>query len=518
MPGATDLLSRSTRTVMHLLAMVRRPLVVLALVAASVFVVGSAPTQAYTNFSAPITGGTDFATGFPACGGIGGTGPVGLIQDGTNFFATDICNHSTYKFPATGGPASGAMVVHNSLDLDLAVSHGKYYATTDLPTRGLWTFDPATLALGHLVHAFPQTAYGVIGDPLSNDLYVDTGNGIWRVQDPDTSPVVTQVVSGGTFDGIAISADGQHIWAAIPSRNVVQEFGRPSPINLPMQASVPVSGGPDGIAIAQGTAPGGVANNVFVNDNNGTIVRIDTNNKNAVSVVASGGSRGDFATVGPDGCFYVTQTDRVVKLAPCFFQSPTADLSVAQTAPPGAGILQGITYNFLVSNAGPSAGTAATFTDTLPAGVQFVSASSGQGSCTQSGGVVTCGLGSVPSGSSVTATVAVTGGLLPGTIHNTATVKASEADPNLANNTSTSSTDVGLLPVVAPVTTPTPPPLPTPTPSTSVLGTNISRGPALPVTGVGFPLGLLGLLGVCLIGAGVAVVRKTRGAGSPPRD
>jgi uncharacterized repeat protein (TIGR01451 family) len=189
---------------------------------------------------------------------------------------------------------------------------------------------------------------------------------------------------------------------------------------------------------------------------------------------------------------------------------------VVQTAPAAAGVLQPITYNFLVSNAGPSAGTAATFTDTLPAGVQFVSASSGQGSCTQTGGVVTCDLGSVPSGSSVTATVVVTGPLLPGTIHNTATVKASEADPNLANNTSTSSTDVGLLPVVAPVTTPTPPPLPTPTPSTSVLGTNISRGPALPVTGVGFPLGLLGLLGVCLIGAGVAVVRKTRRAGSPP--
>jgi uncharacterized repeat protein (TIGR01451 family) len=209
----------------------------------------------------------------------------------------------------------------------------------------------------------------------------------------------------------------------------------------------------------------------------------------------------------------VTQTDRVVKLAPCFFQSPTADLSVAQTAPPGAGILQAITYNFLVSNAGPSAGTAATFTDTLPAGVQFVSASSGQGSCTQTGGVVTCDLGSVPSGASVTATVAVTGPLLPGTIHNTATVKASEADPNLANNTSTSSTDVGLLPVVAPVTTPTPPPLPTPTPSTSVLGTNISRGPALPVTGPHFPLGALGVLGLCLLAAGMVIVRRTRTRG-----
>jgi uncharacterized repeat protein (TIGR01451 family) len=503
---------------MHLLGVVSRPLVVLALIAASVFVAG-APAQAYTHFLAPLTGGTDFATGFgTTCSG--GIGPVGLIQDGTNFFATDLCNKSTYKFPAAGGPVSGATISQNLLNLDLALSHGKYYATTDaLPTGyGVYSFDPATLAVGKLIAPFPGVAYGLIGDPLTNDLYVATGDGIWRIQDPDTSPVKTRVISGAAFDGIAMTADGQHIWAANRTLDAVQEYGRPGPntATWPPQATVIVGRSVDGIAIAQSTAPGGVANNVFVNDNDGTIVRIDTNYRNAVSVVAVGGSRGDFATVGPDGCLYVTQSTTVVKLAPCFFQSPTADLSVAQTAPAGAGILQAITYNFLVSNAGPSSATAATFTDTLPAGVQFVSASSGQGSCTQSGGVVTCGLGSVPSGASVTATVVVTGPLLPGTAHNTATVKASEADPNLANNTSTENTDVGLLPVVAPVTTPAPP-TPTPTPSTSVLGTNISRGPALPVTGVRFPVGLLGLLGVGLIGVGVAVVRKTRGAGSPPR-
>ncbi len=274
--------------------------------------------------------------------------------------------------------------------------------------------------------------------------------------------------------------------------------------------------GVDGMAIAQSTAPGGVANNVFVNDNDGTIVRIDTNNGNAVSVVASGGSRGDFATVGPDGCFYVTQTDKVVKLAPCFFQSPTADLSVLQTAPAGAGVLQTFSYNILVTNAGPSSATNTTLTDTLPAGVAFVSASSGQGSCGQSVGVLTCNLGSLPSGASVTATVAVTAGLLPGTLNNTTSVKASEADPNLTNNTSTATTNVGLLPVTAPLATLTPPP-PSPTPSPSVLGAAFGQGKALPVTGPRFPLGLLGLLGVCLIGIGVVIVRKTRGAGSPPR-
>ncbi|HMC03903.1 MAG TPA: DUF11 domain-containing protein, partial [Actinomycetota bacterium] len=241
----------------------------------------------------------------------------------------------------------------------------------------------------------------------------------------------------------------------------------------------------------------------------GTIVRVDTNNGNAVSVVASGGTRGDFATVGPDGCFYVTQTDQVVKLAPCFFQSPTADLSVVQAAPAGAGVLQTFSYNILVTNAGASSATNATLTDTLPAGVAFVSASSGQGSCGQSVGVLTCNLGSLPSGASVTATVAVTAGLLPGTLDNTTSVKASEADPNLTNNTSTAATNVGLLPVTAPVATPTPPP-PSPTPSPSVLGPTFGQGRALPVTGSRLPVGSLALLGLCLIGVGVVTMRRGR--------
>ena len=115
----------------------------------------------------------------------------------------------------------------------------------------------------------------------------------------------------------------------------------------------------------------------------------------------------------------------------------------------------------------------------------------------------------MPSGASVTATVAVTAGLLPGTLNNTASVKASEADPNLANNTSTAMTNVGLLPVTAPVATPTPPP-PSSTPSPSVLGATFGQGRALPVTGTRLPIGLLALLGVCLIGVGMVTIRRGR--------
>src|SRR3979411_2925056 len=109
MPGARDLLARTMRTGWPLPGARARPTVVLALISGSVFVAG-APAQAYTTFSAPLTGGTDFATGFPTSGNIG---PIGLLQDGTNFFATDYLNKSTYKFPAAGGPASSATVVHN---------------------------------------------------------------------------------------------------------------------------------------------------------------------------------------------------------------------------------------------------------------------------------------------------------------------------------------------------------------------------------------------------------------------
>jgi len=157
------------RTGWHVLAVASRPIVVLALIAGSVLATG-APAQAFNNFSLPLTGGTNFATGFPGCAGA--IGPVGLIHDGTNFFATDICNKTTYKFPGSGGAASGATTSQNLLNLDLAVSHGKYYAGTDaLPTTGLYAFDPATLAVGNLITAFPQIPYGIIGDPLTTSTW-----------------------------------------------------------------------------------------------------------------------------------------------------------------------------------------------------------------------------------------------------------------------------------------------------------------------------------------------------------
>jgi LPXTG-motif cell wall-anchored protein len=67
--------------------------------------------------------------------------------------------------------------------------------------------------------------------------------------------------------------------------------------------------------------------------------------------------------------------------------------------------------------------------------------------------------------------------------------------------------------VSSPPTKP-PSPGPTPTPSTSVLGASINKKPTLPVTGPSLPIGPLGLLGIVLVAAGAALLRRKRRSGA----
>ncbi|WP_395376210.1 hypothetical protein [Marinicella sp. W31] len=111
----------------------------------------------------------------------------------------------------------------------------------------------------------------------------------------------------------------------------------------------------------------------------------------------------------------------------------SADLSITKTDsadPVGAG--DNLTYTIQVDNAGPSDAAGVVVTDTLPAGVTFVSTS---GCAEDPTGVPTCTLGTVTAGSSASYTVAVTvdNGTF-GNITNNASVTSSTTDPDLNNN------------------------------------------------------------------------------------
>jgi uncharacterized repeat protein (TIGR01451 family) len=119
----------------------------------------------------------------------------------------------------------------------------------------------------------------------------------------------------------------------------------------------------------------------------------------------------------------------------------SADLSISKTDSPDPVVADSaLTYTLAVRNAGSSNATNVVVTDTLPASVRFGSAAPSQGTC--SGTVtVSCSLGSVNNGSTAVVTISVTP-VAPGTLSNTASVSATQSDPNAANNSATQSTTV----------------------------------------------------------------------------
>jgi uncharacterized repeat protein (TIGR01451 family) len=118
--------------------------------------------------------------------------------------------------------------------------------------------------------------------------------------------------------------------------------------------------------------------------------------------------------------------------------SPTqSDVAIVKTAAPNP-VDQGttLTYTLQVSNNGPGVAQGVAVSDPLPSQVTFVSVSTTQGTCSQSGGTVSCTIGTVNVGGLVIITINTTATTFSAstTATNTATVTSTTSDPNLANN------------------------------------------------------------------------------------
>ena len=119
-----------------------------------------------------------------------------------------------------------------------------------------------------------------------------------------------------------------------------------------------------------------------------------------------------------------------------------SDLSARIGATPEpVSVTQNLTYTVQAINSGPQDATNVTLKDTLPAGVNFVSATIAQGSCTQANLVVTCNVAKLLSGDAAVATIVVVP-TATGTANNTASVSATQSDPASGNNDASHSTRV----------------------------------------------------------------------------
>jgi len=113
------------------------------------------------------------------------------------------------------------------------------------------------------------------------------------------------------------------------------------------------------------------------------------------------------------------------------------DLQIQKTAD-GATFPGGsaVTYTIVVTNNGPAVAFGTTVTDVLPAGSTLESSSATQGSCTGTTTVV-CSLGTLNPAATATVTLIVRLPRTTGTVSNTATVAAANAETAPSNNSST---------------------------------------------------------------------------------
>jgi hypothetical protein len=246
---------------------------------------------------------SQFATGFPDGGSIG---PIGVTFDtaGNLLAANWGGDHNLYKFGPAGGAADATTRVGSTPAFGLTTGKdGHIYAST---LGNVVEIDPTSGASSRTLAAAPSE--GIATDPKSGDLFIAaSGCVIERISNYTSAavtPTVSTYASGVCADGLAFGPDGTLYAASAP--NIKRISGTAiSPTTVTTLATVP--GGIDGIAVA--------ADNSFlvVNRNDGTITKVDLSSATQTNIV-TGGSRGDFVTVGPDGCLYATQSTSVEKV------------------------------------------------------------------------------------------------------------------------------------------------------------------------------------------------------------
>jgi uncharacterized repeat protein (TIGR01451 family) len=118
------------------------------------------------------------------------------------------------------------------------------------------------------------------------------------------------------------------------------------------------------------------------------------------------------------------------------------DLAITKSGSPVTQELgQGnITWTMVVTNNGPDTDTGVKVSDPMPAGNTYVSSSTTQGTCT-GGAILTCDIGTMAAGATVTITLVTTPSAV-GIQTNTATVSGDRPETNLANNVANASVEV----------------------------------------------------------------------------
>lgn len=320
--------------------------------------------------TAPGYAVSTFASSFPLdC--FTGVGPIGLAFDSSgNLLVGDEQNLGLYKFGPQGGiagPATAVGAVNGGSAGNLTglafTKDGRFYAMLS-NGNNLIEVNPANAAvIRQVAHFDGGSQFALAVDPLSGDLFVSGFHGIERISNYASGPGTVTPYTTGDFDGIVFAPDGTLYAAAELQDAIYRITGTNTPNPGTRTAIVFIPGNPDGMAL-EPNAANPAKPILFVNRNDGTITRIDTSTLpdpapnpcgGSCTDIFSGGSRGDFVAVGPGGCLYATQSERVIRITKA---DGTCSLQQNSVSPQ-------LTLTPVNVQPSPAQGTTVTFTATL---------------------------------------------------------------------------------------------------------------------------------------------------------
>lgn len=310
-----------------------------------------------------------------------------------------------------------------------------------------------------------DSPFGIAITPDGNFAYVtNSGSDNVSVINTSTNTVVATIPVGDYPLGVEITPDGNFAYVAntgqlpTPGNTVSVIDTRTNTV----VATITVGLGPIEIAFT----PDG--NFAYVTDiTSYSVSVISTATNTVVATIFSVGLWPVDITITPDGAFaYVTNwagdnvsvistsTNRVVTtitvgdgplgiaIASIGQQQGNVSLKVTkEDSPDPVRLGEKLTYRIQVTNNGSDTASEVILTDTLPQGVDFISASSNQGTCSESNGVVTCELGTMDVNETVTVTVTVKP-RSTGTICNKVAVSAGGSQSESWDNTALQCTTV----------------------------------------------------------------------------
>lgn len=231
-------------------------------------------------------------------------GPLGMAFPTTGGVMISTYPGSNYILPSYSTLNQDASLVPSSFVgagqvVGLARSGGQIYAASQ-STGQIYRINNDGSYASTLSSGLPS-ATSLATNPANGHLFSGTGVGIVDINPADGS---FTLFANTIVDGITFSADGSRMYAASGSNIIGYNTATATSF---LSFSVP--DGPDGVAIGSGS----LAGKLYINNNGGTFYEYDLTTA-ALTLMASGGTRGDFVEVAPDGALLITQTDRVLRL------------------------------------------------------------------------------------------------------------------------------------------------------------------------------------------------------------